>query len=153
LSRDTGPSSYRPYFEPLAERLAFDQLHHEQMAAVAHLQTVQRGDTRVIQCGERFRLAFEACDAIRVVGQMIREYFDRHIAAELRVPRAIDLAHAARAERGEDLVRAKASADGQRHESKLILATEALVAKEKPVNCPGIAVGSARELRRFVPHF
>jgi hypothetical protein len=101
--------------DPVGQRLAFDQLHDEQMAAVALLQTVQRRDMRVIQRGERLGLPFEACDAIRVVRQMIREYFDRHIAAELRVLRAIDLAHTACAKRREDLVRAEACSGGQSH--------------------------------------
>ena len=40
---------------------------------------------------------------------------DRDVAIQLRVARAIDLAHAARAEGGFDLIRTKESADRESH--------------------------------------
>jgi len=69
---------------------------------------------RVIQRGEDARFALEACKAIGVRCEGGRQDFDRHLATELRVSGAIDLAHSARAERREDLIRTEATAC-QRH--------------------------------------
>src|SRR5262245_45017404 len=44
------------------------------------------------------------------------EHLDGNAAAQPRIARAVDLAHTARAERRDDLVRAEASAWGQGHE-------------------------------------
>ena len=44
------------------------------------------------------RLALEARERIRIGAQMRRQDFDRDIAIQLRVARAIDLAHATRTE-------------------------------------------------------
>jgi len=40
----------------------------------------------------------------RAAGQLRRQYLDRHVALEARVAGAVDLAHAAGAEHGHDLV-------------------------------------------------
>ena len=63
----------------------------------------------------RTRFEFEATPAVGV-GRRSRQHLDRHFAREFRpgVTRPIDLAHAARPKRREDLVRAKASARCER---------------------------------------
>ena len=48
----------------------------------------------MVECGEHLRFAFEASQAIAVVGQMLRQDLDGDVALQLRVARAIDLAHA-----------------------------------------------------------
>ena len=57
-----------------------------------------------LSCEIVLRLALEAGAHLGVRGQVRRQHLDRHVAPEPRVVGAIDLAHAARAERGEDLV-------------------------------------------------
>ena len=59
---------------------------------------------------DRFRLALEAGQRVGIGSHGLREDLDRDVAVELRVPRAIDLAHPPRAERREDLVGAEAGA-------------------------------------------
>jgi hypothetical protein len=51
----------------------------------------------------RARLALEAGASIRIGRECRRQHFERDVAAELAVVGAVDLAHAARAERREDL--------------------------------------------------
>ena len=51
----------------------------------------------------------------RVVGEVLRQHLDRDVALEARVARAVDLAHAAGAERRQDLVRAEAVAGREAH--------------------------------------
>ena len=50
------------------------------------------------------------------MGDCVRKDFDRDVATELRVARAIDLAHAAGAERRQNLVGAETSARRESHE-------------------------------------
>jgi hypothetical protein len=61
----------------------------------------------VIQRREQTRLALEAREPGSILRERPRQGLDRHLAAELRIRRAIDLAHAARADLGSDLVRTK----------------------------------------------
>jgi hypothetical protein len=49
-------------------------------------------------------------EAIGIIGNGVGKDCDRDIALQLRIPRQIDLAHPSSAERGEDFVRAEASA-------------------------------------------
>ena len=58
-------------------------------------------------------LALEPRQASRVAGERRGQDLDRDLAPEPRVPGAVDLAHPARAERGEDLVGAEVSARGE----------------------------------------
>ena len=50
------------------------------------------------------RLAREAREPIRIERELRRQYFQRDVTRQLRVARAIHLAHAARADGGNDLV-------------------------------------------------
>ena len=43
------------------------------------------------------------------------QHLDRHVAIQLGIARAVDLAHTARADRGKNFVRADASAGRQIH--------------------------------------
>ena len=51
----------------------------------------------MIQCCEQPGLARESCKPIGVRGEDPRQDLDRDVAAQLRIARAIDFAHAARA--------------------------------------------------------
>ncbi len=57
------------------------------------------------------RLAREAGAALGIGGEVGRQDLDRHVATELAVARAIDLAHAAGAERSDDRVGAELTSD------------------------------------------
>jgi hypothetical protein len=60
---------------------------------------VQRADVRVVEGGDALRLALEAGTELRVGRQLRRQQLERDLAIEARVARAVNLAHAARAER------------------------------------------------------
>ncbi len=59
----------------------------------------------MIQRGQHLRFAFEAGHVLLVVGERRGQHFDRDVAIQLRIARAVDLAHPARAEGRDDLVR------------------------------------------------
>ena len=77
------------------------------------LKAVDRADVLMIERREDLGFAAEARDALRVSGEQGRQDLDRDLAFELRVLRAIDLAHAARAERGDDFVGTEACAGSE----------------------------------------
>ena len=65
----------------------------------------QRADVRMVQRGDGLRFALEALLAFRNRSRQVRrEHLDGDRAVQPRVGRLVDLAHAAGAERREDLV-------------------------------------------------
>ena len=77
---------------------------------------VDGADVRIVQRGDGARFLLEALPRFRIGRERAREHLDGNRAIEPRVARAIDLAHAAGADRGDDLVRTKACAGLERHE-------------------------------------
>ena len=101
----------RPPREPLGQRLALEPLHDQEVDAVLVADVVERADVRVIERRDRARLALEARAPIRRrAANSWRQDLDGHSPVQPRVAGAVDLAHAARAERPDDLVRPEAGA-------------------------------------------
>src|SRR5580765_5596374 len=71
----------------------------------------------MVERGEELGFAFEAGDAIGIDSEEFRQDLQRDIAIQLRVARAIDLAHPAGTQWGKDLVRAESCAGLERHSS------------------------------------
>ena len=109
-SSGIGPRAIRS-----ASVVALDQFEHERVGLAAVLEPVDRPDVRMIQRREHLRFALEAGEAIGIARERVRQDLQRDLAIQLRVARAIDLAHAAGAKRGQDLIRAEARSGGQRH--------------------------------------
>jgi len=65
--------------------------------------------------GDGFRLVLEAGEGVGVLRDLVGQHLDRHVTLEPRVPRPINLAHSARAERNNDLVWPEARARGEAH--------------------------------------
>ena len=106
----------------LQRRLALQQLHDQEDAAVAGLtDVVKRADVGVLQRGHGPRLAQEPLARRRVAGQGGGQHLDRHIALETRVARPVDLPHAAGANGADDFVRPEPSAGGDSHRCQEIL--------------------------------
>jgi hypothetical protein len=105
--------------DEIREALALDQLHGEKADVVVVLDREQRDDVGVVEAGHRARLALESGQAVGVRRHVGRQYLERHLAAEAHVPGPIHLAHAARAERGDDFVSPQAGAGDQCHVENL----------------------------------
>jgi len=69
----------------------------------------------MVQRGQELRLAMEARDAVGFVREALRDDLQGDIASELRIARAIDLAHSAGAKRSRNLVETKPGTGGERH--------------------------------------
>jgi hypothetical protein len=106
----------RPPQQPLGQRLAFDQLHDQEVLAVPLLHAVERGNVRMVDRREHFGFAFEPRHPVRVGAEALADDFDRDAATELAVAGAVDLAHSARSDHVRNFVRAKPGAGRQRHE-------------------------------------
>ena len=78
--------------------------------AAGLFEAVDGGDVRMVQRRERLRFALEPREAIGIAGERVRQDLDRDVAIQLRVARAVDLAHAAFADRRDDFVDAEAGA-------------------------------------------
>jgi hypothetical protein len=96
--------------QPIGERRTLDELHHQRMNAGRVLEAVNLGDVRVIQGREQVGLATEPREPLRVGGHTGWEDFERDIARQLGVARAVDLAHPSGSDGRDHLVRAYAGA-------------------------------------------
>ena len=65
------------------------------MNAARILEAVDRGDVRMVERGEQFRLAMKARQPVGVQHERLGEDLQRDIAAQLRVARVIHLPHSA----------------------------------------------------------
>ena len=90
--------------DELSQRRARDQLHDE----VVGPDVVERADVRMVEGGNRPRLALES------VAEFSRRDFDRDVAAETGVASLVDLAHSAFAQLGHDLIGTERLADHRR---------------------------------------
>ena len=87
------------------ERLSFDELHREEVDALGLFDRVERDDVRMVQRGDGAGFALEAREAIGIARRLGGQHLERDVAAELRVGRAVDLTHGARANlRGNTVV-------------------------------------------------
>jgi hypothetical protein len=98
---------------PLREIVALDQLHDERPDTVGVVEPVDAGDVRMIQRGEGLRFTLEAREPVRVLRERLGQNLDGDVAIQLRVARAVDLAHPAFADRRSDFIGAETGAGGQ----------------------------------------
>ncbi len=95
----------RPGIQALVQVLALHHLHDEKPRALGLLDAVDRGDVRVFELGEHLGFALEPHHLVGVADEMRGQNLDRHLALEVLVVGAEDLAHAAFAElRGDPVV-------------------------------------------------
>jgi hypothetical protein len=105
--------------EPRGQRVAFEILQDEIWGAVLVPHVVQRADVRVVELRDGARLAVEALPELRVGGDVRRQHLDGDGAIQPRIARAIHFAHAARPERGDDLVGTNSTADSETHGARI----------------------------------
>ena len=93
-----------------AQRLPLEKLHHGVGDTRLRSEVEDGQDVRMRERRDRFRLALEAGPRVGIGSHGLREDLDRHVPVQLLIPRAVDLSHPTRAQRGEDLVGAEAGA-------------------------------------------
>jgi hypothetical protein len=105
----------RTVLQAVGERGPFDQLHDERAHAARFLQAEDRRDVRVMQLRQHLGFALEASEPLGVLRERLGENLDRDLAPQLRIGRAIDLAHPPFAEVAADLIRPKPRSERQAH--------------------------------------
>jgi hypothetical protein len=120
--------------QQLPEGRAFDELHHDEELPVEFPDVVDGDDPGVVQRRRRSCFVLEAPDGARVGQRFDAENFDGDLATELRIPCAIDLAHAAGAEQSKDLVSAALGTRSERHLFSY---------RQCPETAPAVAASSA----------
>ena len=93
-----------PRVQQLAQRLALEQLHHDEGPAGVVADVVDRADVRVVEPGGDARLALEPLERPGLGEQVRREHLDRHRALQTQVLGPVDGAHPARAQLLENAV-------------------------------------------------
>ena len=93
--------------DALVQALAVHEFENKELLPVEFVEAVDLRDMRMIQGGEELGFATEASDTIRIVRERYGHDLERDFPSELGVFRAIDFAHAAAAEQGDDLVAAE----------------------------------------------
>jgi len=104
-----------PLLETCGQRLAVEELHHQELDVSLAADIMNRADVRVVERGDRARFLLEAKTQVGIAGQRSRHHLDRHGAIETGVARFVDLAHPARPEGSHDFVGAEAGSGRQRH--------------------------------------
>src|SRR5882762_6528596 len=93
------------------ECLAFEQLHSDKRPTFEFSNIVNRADVRMIEQGGGARFAAESLDRLRVLGNIVRQEFQRNAAAEARVPGFVDHAHSSASQSFQDAVVRNSAAD------------------------------------------
>src|SRR2546421_2836249 len=104
-----------PLPQPVGQRLTLYILHNQVIDALLVTDVVECADMWMIERGNGTGLALEAFTPVGIARKMLGKNLDRYRTIEPRIFRAIHLAHTARPDRGDDLVRTEARASGERH--------------------------------------
>ena len=110
LNRDVErcPMGKRAAQQRFAQRLTFEQFGDDIGFIPVDAHVEHSNDVGMAERGGRSRLALEALQAGAVTGELGPENFERNVASQPAVVGAIHLAHSARAERRNDLIRTEA---------------------------------------------
>src|SRR3990172_12495415 len=87
-----------PPRDPSRERLALDELHHQEKPSGVLLHSVESRDARVVQRRQELRFPLEPGAALPIAGERLEQDFYSDIALELLVPGPIDFTHSTSAE-------------------------------------------------------
>jgi hypothetical protein len=112
---DGGAPRQRRALQTLAESFSLEELRDEKDDLRLFPEVVNVQDVRMREGRDRASFPFEPGERVRIAGKVIGQDLDGDFAAQPCVPGAIDLPHAARAQRREDFVRPETEAGGKCH--------------------------------------
>ena len=98
------PERQPSFLDQSLQRLALQQLHHQEQHAVVDSEVRDRNDVGMGQRGQRDRLPLETAAPLRAGGRVLVEHLDRNKSAEVGLPTPVDNARAALAEALQHLV-------------------------------------------------
>ena len=86
------------------QRLAFQQLHCDKVAAFEFADVVNRTNVRMIQCSRGTRFELESFDGASIPADIFGQKLQRNPATEAHIFSSVDDTHAARTDFGLDLI-------------------------------------------------
>src|SRR5581483_11145245 len=89
----------------VAERLSFEQFHHDVRGVVVRADVIDRDEVRMIQRAGRTRLDLEAMQPVGIARDELRKNLDGDVALQTAVARRPDLTHSTRTDARANLVR------------------------------------------------
>ena len=95
--------------------VAFEHLRDDERRAVVRADVVDGEDVRVVELAGRARFLLESSQPAAIGCVRVEDQFDRDVASEAWIARAIHLAHAAGAEPADDLIGTDAGPNRNRH--------------------------------------
>ena len=104
----------RPGHEAIRQGLTRNELHDNEGRSIGVAQLVDAGNVGVAKRGQHAGFAAEPFEIV-LVEEMRMHEFQRNVALQSAVMRAIDRAHATLAERLEDFVRPQSTAGDHGH--------------------------------------
>lgn len=104
-----------PALDAVGQRRTIDVLQDQGQNAADFLESIHLRNLGMIERGQYLRFALEPREPFGIGRERLSQHLQRHVAIELPVARTIHLAHPAGSERRNDLERAQASTDDQRH--------------------------------------
>ena len=105
MDRERPRRRHRPGRDRVGQRLARQELHHQEQRALGRAAEVGDGDdVRVGEAAGRLGLALEAARELFLAAQLGQQHLDREIAPHHRVLGAVHGAHAADADAADDAV-------------------------------------------------
>src|SRR5208282_3355842 len=90
--------------DPLFERLAFQQLHGDEVASAVFANLVDGADVRMVQSGGRARFALKTFQRKRIFFRLGRQELECDVAAKVDVLGFVNNAHPSAAQLGKDTV-------------------------------------------------
>ena len=100
-----------PLDHALAERLALEQLHRNEVAAFMLVDVVDRANVRVVERGRGLGLSLETCDRLKIAALLLAQELQGDWSFQAQTLGPVDDAHAAAAEFRRDAVVRKGLAD------------------------------------------
>ena len=113
--RDRFAHGHGPGRSRSRNRLPFEQFGHDERRIALRADVVHRQDVGMVQRCGRVCFLLESAEAIGIGRERGGQHLDRDVAPKSRIARAIDLAHAARADLGGNLIHPEAGARCEGH--------------------------------------
>ena len=95
-----------PGSKKLTQRLSFDEFEDKKIHPIMVADVMQSANIGVGELGDSTSFVLEAMAKMGILGKMFRQNLDSDFTAQPRITGTIHLSHAARADDGQDFVRA-----------------------------------------------
>jgi hypothetical protein len=106
---------HRPSEQALLQRLAFDELEHQNRSVVEFENIEEGADVRMADLREQPPFALESRETIGVADESPPQHLERNVSPQPCIAGAIDLAHGAITEQTDNLIRSESLARPQPH--------------------------------------